>query len=109
RGAHRDLSAFQQRGRSPDINRANADRGNVVAGREEATILDEPVIQLRSQQGMVDRLRDRPLAERLNGQGDRGHRQYGRRMSRAMRKPRFTSSSDPSNARSSCSMMQSPA
>ena len=54
-GADRHVGPRQQLGRARHVGRADADRRDVVLGRETAAIGDEVVVELRAQQ-VVDRL-----------------------------------------------------
>jgi hypothetical protein len=107
-GPDLDVGPGQEGSRAPDVDRPDADRGDVVAGRQSAALLDERVVELRPQQGVVDRLGDLPLGQVLDGECHVPHLMYGRRTSRARRNPRLISSSVFSKSRSSCSMITSP-
>ena len=47
----------------PDVGRPDADRRDVVLGRQPAAVLDERVVELRPQQRVVDRLGDVALGQ----------------------------------------------
>ena len=59
----RDVGAGEDRRRPADVGRPDADRGDVVLGRQPAAVLDERVVELRPQQRVVDRLGDVALGE----------------------------------------------
>ena len=104
----RDVGAVEDRARTGDVGRPDADRGHVVGQGEPAAGLDEGVVELRPQERVVDRLGDVAVGQVVDGQRHRSHLMYGRRTSRASRKPRLTRSSVFSKSRSSCSMITSP-
>ena len=63
----------KDRGRTPNVHGTDADRRDVVLRRQPAAGLDERVVQLRLQQGVVDRLRQLVLGDGVHGEG-LGHR-----------------------------------
>ena len=63
----------KDRGSTPNVHGTDADRGHVVLRRQPAAGLDERVVQLRLQQGVVDRLRQLALGDGVHGEG-LGHR-----------------------------------
>src|SRR4029079_11060331 len=103
-GPDGNVGPDEDRDRPPHVDRANADRRDVVLGREMATLLDERVVQFRAKQRVVDRFRDLALGKAGDSERHARHTTSGRRTSRARRKPRLTRSSLPSNERSSCSI-----
>src|SRR5262249_12279993 len=107
-GADLDIRAAQDRTGTHDIRWPAADRGHVICRGELTTGVYEGIVELRLEQRMIDGLGDVVVGQVLDGQGHGAHLIYGRRVSRATRKPRLTRSSVPSKTRSSCSMMMSP-
>ena len=61
--ADRDVGAGEDRHGPADVGRPDADRGDVVLGRQPAAVLDERVVELGPQQRVVDRLGDVALGQ----------------------------------------------
>ena len=107
-GPDRDVRAARiAAARRTSAGRTQTDATSYSSG-EPAAGLDERVVELGPQQRVVDRLGDVALGQGLDGEGHVAHLMYGRRTSRASRKPRLTRSSVFSKSRSSCSMITSP-
>ena len=68
-GPDRDVGAGEDRRGPGDVDRSDADRGDVVRGGEPAAVLDERVVELRPQQRVVDRLGDVALGQRRRSRG----------------------------------------
>ena len=49
-----------------DVRRPDAHARDVVLGRQPAAVLDERVVELGTQQRVVDRLRDVPFGQRIS-------------------------------------------
>ena len=71
RRADLDVGPGEDRDSAADVDRPDADRGDVVLGGQPAARLDEGVVELRPQQRMVDRLRDVALGQVVDGEGHR--------------------------------------
>jgi hypothetical protein len=67
--ADRDVGAGKDRHGAWNVDGAHAHGRHVVLRREAAAVLDERVVELGPQQGMVDGLRDVALGEGLDRKG----------------------------------------
>ena len=74
-GPDRDVGSLEDGLGAADVGRSDADRRDVVLGGETAAVLDELVVELGSQQRVVDRLGDVALGQGVDGKAHGRHLQ----------------------------------
>jgi hypothetical protein len=67
--ADRHVGPVENALRAADVGRTHAHGRDVVGRRQAATGLDERIVELRTQQGVIDRLRDVALGQTVDQQG----------------------------------------
>ncbi len=67
-GPDRDIGPLEDRPGPGHVRRPDADRRHVVLGGQAAAVLDERVVQLRTEQRVIDRLGDVALGQVLDAE-----------------------------------------